>query len=157
MEEVTKNYDGGVSSSYFYKDSDAVDGRIKAAPIWDCDMSMGSGQKCMRFFTDDPRGVSKLVVNSDPSFWYKTLYEKEEVYDKICTYYAKNMAPYLELLVNEKIDEYKKYLEDSAAMNHIRWKVDLDNNEFYTDRDSSFETLKQYMKQRKEFLDEVWK
>ena len=157
VEEVTKNYDGGVSSSYFYKDSDAVDGRIKAAPIWDCDMSMGSGQKCMRFFTDDPRGVSKLVVNSDPSFWYKTLYEKEEVYDKICTYYAKNMAPYLELLVNEKIDEYKRYLEDSAAMNNIRWKVDLDNNEFYTDRDSSFETLKQYMKQRKEFLDEVWK
>ena len=157
VEEVTKNYDGGVSSSYFYKDSDLLDGRIKAAPIWDCDMSMGSYLDWMAYFCEDPTGLTKLALHSESSFWYETLYEKEEVYDKICTYYAEKVVPYLDELLGKRIDEYKTYLECSAAMNDIRWKVDLDNNPYYTDRDSSFEYLKQYMTKRKEFLDNTWK
>ena len=156
VEEVTKNYDGGVSSSYFFKDSDLVDGRIKAAPIWDCDMSLGSYLEWMDYFAEDPKGISKLSLHGYASFWYKTLYEKEEVYEKICGYYADNVVPYLDFLVEEKIDEYKNYLSASAVMNDIRWKVDLDNNPYYTDRDSSFEELKQYIAARKVFLDEVW-
>ena len=157
VEEVTKNYDGGVSSSYFYKDSDLLDGRIKAAPIWDCDMSMGSYLDWMAYFCEDPTGLTKLALHSESSFWYETLYEKEEVYDKICTYYAEKVVPYLDTLLGEKIDEYKTYLECSAAMNDIRWKQDLDNNPYYTDRESAFEHLKQYMTKRKEFLDNTWK
>ena len=157
VEEVTKNYDGGVSSSYFYKDSDLLDGRIKAAPIWDCDMSMGSYLDWMAYFCEDPTGLTKLSLHNESSFWYETLYEKEEVYDKICTYYAEKVVPYLDVLLEEKIDEYKTYLECSAAMNNIRWRVDLDNNQYYTDRDSAFEYLKQYMTKRKEFLDNTWK
>lgn len=157
VEEVTKNYDGGISSSYFYKDSDLLDGRIKAAPIWDCDMSMGSYLDWMAYFCEDPTGLTNLSLHSESSFWYETLYEKEEVYDKICTYYAEKVAPYLDELLGERIDEYKTYLECSAAMNDIRWKVDLDNNPYYTDRESAFEHLKQYMTKRKEFLDNTWK
>ena len=157
VEEVTKNYDGGVSSSYFYKDSDLLDGRIKAAPIWDCDMSMGSYLDWMAYFCEDPTGLTNLSLHSESSFWYETLYEKEEVYDKICTYYAEKVVPYLDTLLGEKIDEYKTYLECSAAMNDIRWKQDLDNNPYYTDRESAFEHLKQYMTKRKEFLDNTWK
>lgn len=157
VEEVTKNYDGGVSSSYFYKDSDLLDGRIKAAPIWDCDMSMGSYLDWMAYFCEDPTGLTKLALHNESSFWYETLYEKEEVYDKICTYYAEKVVPYLDTLLGEKIDEYKTYLECSAAMNDIRWKQDLDNNPYYTDRESAFEHLKQYMTKRKEFLDNTWK
>ena len=104
VEEVTKNYDGGVSSSYFYKDSDLLDGRIKAAPIWDCDMSMGSYLDWMAYFCEDPTGLTKLDLHNESSFWYETLYEKEEVYDKICTYYAEKVVPYLDVLLEEKID-----------------------------------------------------
>lgn len=157
VEEVTKNYDGGISSTYFYKDSDLVDGRIKAAPMWDCDMSMGSYLDWMAYFCEDPTGLTKLALHNESSFWYETLYEKEEVYDKICTYYTEKVVPYLDVLLEEKIDEYKTYLECSAAMNNIRWRVDLDNNQYYTDRDSAFEYLKQYMTKRKEFLDNTWK
>ena len=157
VEEVTKNYDGGVSSSYFYKDSDLLDGRIKAAPIWDCDMSMGSYLDWMAYFCEDPTGLTNLSLHSESSFWYETLYEKEEVYDKICTYYAEKVVPYLDTLLGVKIDEYKTYLAHSAAMNDIRWRVDLDNNPYYTDRDSAFDTLKQYMTKRKDFLDSTWK
>ncbi len=157
VEEVTKNYDGGVSSSYFYKDSDLVDGRLKAAPMWDCDMSMGSYLDWMAYFCEDPTGLTKLSLHNESSFWYETLYEKDEVYDKICTYYVEKVVPYLDTLLGEKIDEYKNYLESSSAMNDIRWKVDLDNNLQYTNRDAAFDSLKEYIAARKEFLDDTWK
>ena len=156
VEEVTKNYDGGVSSSYFYKDSDQADGRIKAAPIWDCDMSRGSYLEWMDYFSVDPKGVSRLSLHGHFSFWYEAMYQKEEVYDMICTYYKNEIVPYLDFLLTEGIDEYKDYLSASSAMNNIRWKVDLDNNPYYTDRDTSFSELKEYISQRKAFLDEVW-
>lgn len=156
VEEVTKNYDGGVSSSYFYKESDQIDGRIKAAPIWDCDMSMGSYLDWMAYFCENPNGLTKLSLHGYSSFWYETLYEKEEVYELICTYYNEKLVPYLDSLLTEEIDEYKEYLSDSAAMNDVRWKVDLDNNPYYVDRDAGFEHLKQYMTQRKDFLDKEW-
>ena len=156
VEEVTKNYDAGVSSSFFYKDSDSVDGRIKAAPIWDCDMSLGNHLDWMEYFSEDPRGVSLLSLHQHASSWYEALYQKEEGYEKICDYYAKSVAPYLEELEKTLVDEYKEYLSASAAMNDIRWKVDFQNNEYYTDRDTSFEELKEFIGQRKAFLDEVW-
>lgn len=157
VDEVTKNYDGGISSSYFYKDSDLLDGRLKAAPIWDCDMSMGSYLDWMAYFCEEPTGLTKLSLHNESSFWYKTLYEKNEVYDKICTYYKEKVVPYLDTLLGEKIEGYKKELESSAAMNDIRWKVDLDNNLQYTNRDAAFDSLKEYIAARKEFLDDTWK
>ena len=156
VEEITKNYDGGISSSFFYKDSDMVDGRIKAAPIWDCDMSLGNYLDWMEYFSADPKGVSRLSLHVHASPWYEALYRKEEVYTMICEQYEKYAAPYLDTLVNETLDEYKEYLSASAAMNDIRWKCDLDNNEYYSDRDSEFEELKNFVASRKNFLDEVW-
>lgn len=156
VEEVTKNYDAGVSSSYFYKDSDSIDGRLKAAPIWDCDMSLGSYLEWMDYFSEDPKGISALSLHGHASFWYEVLYDKPEVYEKICAYYEEKVVPYLDSLLEEKIDEYEEYLSASAYMNNIRWKVDLDNNPYYNDRESSFKELKEYIAQRKTFLDEAW-
>ena len=156
VEEITKNYDGGVSSSYFYKDSDAINGRIKAAPIWDCDMSLGNYLDWMAFFSEDPKGVSRLSLHPFSSPWYEALYQKDEVYSMICEYYGLYAVPYLDGLVNGVIDEYKAYLAASAAMNDIHWKVDLDNNVYYSDRDAEYEELKVFVASRKEFLDEVW-
>lgn len=156
VEEVTKNYDAGVSSCFIYKDSDSVDGRIKAAPIWDCDMSFGNYLDWMEYFSEDPKGVSNLSLHAYSSPWYDALYQKEEVYEKICSYYEKKVSPYLDELVTETIDEYREYLSASAQMNDIRWQVDLNNNEYYSDRETEYEELKQFITERKDFLDGVW-
>lgn len=156
VEEVSKNYDGGVSSSYFYKDSDTIDGRIKAAPIWDCDMSLGSYLDWMEYFSGNPEGVSRLMLHTHASPWYEALYQKEEAYECICTYYKEKVSPYLDELITGGLDEYKEYLAASANMNNIRWQVDLKKNLHYQDGETAFETLKNYMRQRKAFLDEVW-
>ncbi len=156
VEEVTKNYDAGISSCYFYKDSDLIDGRLKAAPIWDCDMSFGNYLEWMEYFSKDPAGISRLSLHVHASSWYQALYEKEECYDKIRAYYIEYVSPYLEKLVTESITVYKEELNASAAMNEIRWKQDFDNNIYYVNRDTSFRQLQEFVTKRKTFLDSAW-
>ncbi|MCM1285457.1 MAG: CotH kinase family protein [Acetobacter sp.] len=41
-QEFFKNMDSSTSSTYFYKDSDSVDSKLYAGPMWDMDNSMGT-------------------------------------------------------------------------------------------------------------------
>ncbi|HPS12243.1 MAG TPA: CotH kinase family protein [Prolixibacteraceae bacterium] len=42
INELVKNPDGYIYSTYMYKDRDDKDGRIKFGPIWDCDIAFGN-------------------------------------------------------------------------------------------------------------------
>ncbi len=156
VEEVTKNYDGGVSSVYFYKDSDSIDGRIKAAPVWDCDMSLGNYLDWMEYFYEDPTGISRLASHTHASPWYESLYEKEEYYQKVCRYYKEALSPYMQQLTDNLIDEQESLLRASAGMDEIRWAADFNNNPYYVSRDKSYEDLKEFVKIRKAYLDSIW-
>jgi len=156
VEEITKNYDGGVSSMYFYKDSDSVDACIKAAPIWDCDMSLGCYLEWMEDIAESPQGLTKLALHPSASPWYEALYEKEDYYGKVLEYYHLQAVPFLKELTESTLGAYEEGLAASAAMNEIRWQMDFDNNQYYEDRDTEFEQLKEYIEDRKEFLDSVW-
>ena len=156
VEEITKNYDAGISSMYFYKDSDTVDARIKAAPIWDADMSLGCYLDWMEEISEDPKGLTKLSLHTHASPWWEALYEKEEYYQKVPEYYNSYAVPFLDELTESGLEAYKKELAASAIMNEIRWKTDFDNNMYFEDRETEFEQLKEYIETRKEFLDSVW-
>ena len=156
VEEITKNYDAGVSSMYFYKDSDSVDARIKAAPIWDADMSLGCYLEWMEEISEDPEGLTKLALHPSASPWYEALYEKEDYYGKVLEYYHLQAVPFLEELTESTLGVYEEGLAASAAMNEIRWQMDFDNNQYYEDRNTEFEQLKEYITDRKRFLDSVW-
>lgn len=156
VEEVTKNYDGGVSSVYFYKDSDSIDGRIKAAPVWDCDMSLGNYLDWMEYFSEDPTGISRLASHTHASPWYASLYEKEEYYQKVCRYYREALSPYMRQLADSLIDEQAALLSASAKMDEIRWAADFNNNPYYVSRDKSYEDLKEFVSVRRTYLDSIW-
>ncbi len=42
INEITKNADSYLTSTYMYKDRDDVDGRIKFGPVWDYDLAFGN-------------------------------------------------------------------------------------------------------------------
>ena len=49
VEEIVKNFDGGISSQYFYKDSDAKgEPLLYAGPVWDYDGALGNGDWSVR-------------------------------------------------------------------------------------------------------------
>ncbi len=156
VEEVTKNYDGGISSVFFYKDSDSMDGRIKAAPAWDYDMCFGNYLDWMEYFSKDPTGVSRLSLHGHASPWYDALYQKGEYYQRVRQYYAEAVAPFMEVLTESEIDKQRELLRASAAMNEIRWREDFSNNQYYINQDTSFTQLKEFIAARKEFLDKAW-
>lgn len=156
VEEVTKNYDGGVSSSYFYKDSDLKGGKLFAGPGWDYDMSMGNYVEWMDEFSADPTGISKLAFHIYASSWYTELYKKQEFYAMVEAEYQETIEPFLQELLGEGIEQYQDWLKASAKMNEIRWQEELQQNPYYKNRVQTFQELKEFLGARKEYLDEAW-
>lgn len=156
VEEVTKNYDAGVSSSYFYKDSDWKGGKLCAGPGWDYDMSLGNYVEWMEEFSADPAGISELAFHTYATSWYTELYQKSEFYELVEGYYWKAVEPFLNKLLSGGIEHYQEMLEASANMNAIRWQEELKKNPYYKDREQTFFDLKEFLKERKAYLDEAW-
>lgn len=156
VEEISKNYDAGVSSSYFYKDSDLNGGRLCAGSGWDYDMSLGNYVDWMEEFSADPTGISELAFHTYASSWYTELYAKQEFYSLVEEYYWKLAEPFLQEMLDNGIDSYQKELEASAKMNEIRWLEELNQNPYYKNRQQTFADLKKFLAARKEYLDKAW-
>lgn len=155
-EEVSKNYDAGVSSSYFYKDSDVNGGKLCAGPGWDYDMSLGNYVEWMEEFSADPTGISELAFHTYASSWYTELYDKPDFYQLVEEYYCGSVEPFLQELLNGGLERYEDMLSASARMNEVRWYEELAGNSYYENRRQTFRELKDFITERKKYLDEVW-
>ena len=156
LEEVTANYDGGVASSYFYKDSDTIDGRLYAGPVWDYDVSWGNSPAYLGQISTSPERLSRLASHSDSSVWYQSLYHKPEVYEKIVSCYAQEISPYLTLLADEILPMLDEITAASAAMDQVRWEDQYARNGYSGDRSEQITFITDYIKARKDFLDQAW-
>lgn len=155
-EEVSKNYDAGVSSSYFYKDCEENGGKLYAGPGWDYDMSLGNYVDWMEEFSADPTGISELAFHTYASSWYTELYHKSEFYELVKTYYRKSVEPFLQQLLDGGIGQYEEKLSQSALMNECRWQEELLQNPYYENRQQTFRELTWFLSERKMYLDEAW-
>lgn len=156
LEEVTANYDGGVASSYFYKDSDTIDGRLYAGPVWDYDVSWGNSPAYLGQISTSPERLSRLASHSDSSVWFQSLYHKPEVYEKIVSCYAQEISPYLTLLADEILPMLDEITAASAAMDQVRWEDQYAGNGYSGDRSEQITFIADYIKARKVFLDQTW-
>lgn len=156
LEEVTANYDGGVASSYFYKDSDTIDGRLYAGPVWDYDVSWGNSPAYLGQISTSPERLSRLASHSDSSVWFQSLYHKPEVYEKIVSCYAQEISPYLTLLADEILPMLDEITAASAAMDQARWEDQYAKNGYSGDRSEQITFIADYIKARKDFLDRAW-
>lgn len=156
LEEVTANYDGGVASSYFYKDSDFIDGRLYAGPIWDYDVSWGNSPAYLGQISTSPERLSRLASHSDSSVWFQSLYNKSEIYDKIISCYTEEISPYLTLLVEEILPILDEITAASSAMDYLRWEKQYTDNGYSGERAKQVAFIADYIKGRKDFLDQAW-
>ncbi len=156
VEEIVKNYDGGVSSEYFYKDSDLTDGRISAGPGWDYDMSLGNYLDWMDYKHESAEGLTKLKNTSTDALWYEALYDKEDYKNIVTAVYKESCEPCLAELIDKGIDEYYDRLKASATMDAVRWSSMYENFGYRTADKNEYEKLKEYISVRKAFLDKEW-
>ncbi len=156
LEEITNNYDGGVTSSYFYKDSDTIDGKLYAGPIWDYDVSWGNSPGYLGAVSTSPERLSLLASHTDSSVWFQSLYNKPEFHQEIISCYRDEISPYLPLLADEILPMLDEITAASAAMDHIRWEEQYAKNGYNTGREEQIVFLTDYITERKEFLDQAW-
>lgn len=105
------------SSFYFYKDSDLVDSKVYAGPVWDFDVSIGYGG-----FLNGVDGKSdpyKFYVNS----WglYKELFKSEIFKESVSDIYENEFKGIINDLITNKLDEYENQINSSYLMNKCRW------------------------------------
>ena len=109
LQELSLNCDGFISSVYFYKDAD---GKMFAGPIWDQDMTFGTGwTKTNAADIEDYHYLAKALIQI-PAF--KTA---------VAEYYSSTFAPAVRewLGNNGTIAQQYNLLKDSAAMNYKLW------------------------------------
>ncbi len=154
VEEISKNYDGGVTSSFFYKPEDGVSSKIFAGPVWDYDVAFGNCN--LDEIASNPRGITRLNDHVYGTDVFAQLYEKEDFYARIVTLYKEEAVPYLEYLLKEGIDQMVKETRASAQMDSLRWESLENRYQYYQSYDNDVRYLKYFIEQRMQFLNEVW-
>ena len=154
LEEVTRNYDGGVTSSFFYKKSDAQGGKLYAGPAWDYDVCLGNCN--LDYIVSNPVGLIYLNDHIYGTELFVKLYEKEDFRKQVVQTYQEKVAPYLEALLAGEIDELGAALNRAVVMDSIRWQSLANRYRYYEEYENNLRYLKYYIEKRKAFLDEVW-
>ena len=168
LDEIAKNYDSNASSEFFYKPEDSKSTKLFAGPIWDFDNSYGDYAR-----EDNAKKVLKttgiFVGNAKGAdFWWPALYKQPPFYRRMVEMYETVFAPAIDILLGNKVDEsgvlksldeYEDRIKDSAAMNYVRYpklKQIYGNVQTGKDLHENIEYLKNYLIERKAFLDSEW-
>ena len=149
IEELCKNNGAGATSSYFYKPNDDISTQIYAGPVWDYDKAYAD----MPGFNSTPRDLCYMTqrVQGTSLFWY--LSRQPEFQEAVKECYRDFFSDYMTRIVDERIAEYASEIYASADMDEIRWKEIYGELSSYGARSYP---IKDFLMQRKEFLDEVW-
>ena len=140
VDEIFCNVDGDQDSSYYYFDEEISDGKIFAGPAWDYDLSMGI------FFEEKIPSASVIGKRK----WYCRLLDKNTFFNRAKYIYKSEMRNRLFDLTENKIQIMEDNISKSAAMNNLRWDIELKKFQEET------EYLKSFLGERISFLDLYW-
>ena len=153
-EEISKNYDGGVTSSFFYKPQDTVSDKIFAGPVWDFDVAFGNCN--LDEIASNPVGITRLSDHVYGTEVFARLYEKEDFYSDMVMLYEQKALPYLQTLLAGGIDRMVAESRQSAELDSIRWESLENRYQYYKDYDNDVRYLKYFIQERVCFLNSVW-
>ena len=144
VDEISLNYDVNTTSMYYYKEKD--DGLLYAGPVWDYDSALG---ECNAGYAEGWYVNYHNSVMRDEGFdWYSDLYECESFADSVERQYRR-LLPYLRELIEHTIEQYAETIEDSVAMDSVRWKnEEQDKAGNYLNFDSNVRYLKYFLSAR---------
>ena len=154
VEEISKNYDGGVTSSFFYKPQDTVSDKIFAGPVWDFDVAFGNCN--LDEIASNPVGITRLSDHVYGTEVFARLYEKEDFYSDMVMLYEQKALPYLKSLLAGGIDRMVAESRQSAKLDSIRWENLENRYQYYKDYDNDVRYLKYFIQERVNFLNSVW-
>lgn len=152
IEEISKNNGGGASSSYFYKPNDRVSNKIFAGPVWDYDKAYGERGS----YNANPRDLEYMTQRLEGTTLFRELNKHAEFRKAVAACYADFFSGYMREIYEEKIDAYYRQIEAAAAMDRVRWSVHYSENGWDGEIVEGLQKVKEFVRERKIFLDEVW-
>lgn len=153
VEEITRNNGGGATSSYFYKPQDGISTKVYGGPVWDYDKGYGNATS----FNKNTRDLGLLTLHVDNTVWFYYLYQQEDFVEMVKKEYEEKFSGYLTEMADVKADEYLAQIEAAAVPDRARFThVYLTFGEEALDYRAQAEAVKQFIRERKAFLDEVW-
>lgn len=152
LEEVTKNYDGGVTSAYYYMPEGEE--KLYAGPVWDYDVIFGNNT--LDEMSSNPEGITELSDHIYGPDLYSALMDQEDFRKAVFACFEEVFCPMAYELLETGIDELSSWTRASIAMDHVRWQ-EMDNRyQYYESYDDNLRYLKYFLEKRIRFLEEVW-
>lgn len=156
LQEFSVNIDGGISSCYFYKDSDLTgDGKLHASPCWDFDVALGNLDKVkddVNMTSYDEWFIKNSYRYSETRTVFSQLCQHEDFMEAVTKIWKERFVPALAVATGEaeptgrlkSMDYYHSFLASSAVMNYTRWNIK--DNLLVTAAGSTVESQFQYLK-----------
>ena len=114
-QEYLMNADNGRGSTFMYKDRDSIDPLLHAGPVWDHDRIFESNR------TDGWEIRNIYHAGSDTLTIFNQLSRRRDFAEKLIEYYENSDIPQVLANASGHIDVYVEQLQQSAAMNSLRW------------------------------------
>lgn len=148
VQEVLQNQDTNKSSLFFYKDSDSIDGKIYAGPVWDFDVSMGRGYSLAQI--PESLYAAAGLCNADNKGIFAYLCRHTDFVEAVKKEYATEFRDIVYGYLIEKIEDEKSKIYRDVLSNELKWRLDenLFQEELYK--------LVEYMEKRMQFFDFLW-
>lgn len=149
IEEITKNWDGGTGSAFYYKYQDEISDKIFAGPVWDYDGAFFAEIWPKENNGQNPYNINTLSQRDGAFGWYGALYEKEEFHNEMVSMYQEEFIPILQNMIEYRIDAY---------VNEIKASVNMDIERYGWDNayEENIAYLKVFMDERMKYLNNVW-
>lgn len=158
LEEMTKNYDGGTTSAYYYKDIDAVSTKLKAGPAWDYDLAFGNSPYYLGDIDTSAVGLTLLYNNVNSTRLYERLMEHEDFASRVRELYRETGREAFRQYSRKggDVDQLREKLAASAAMDSERWAEQYQRTGETQDQATETEEVRQFIAARNDYLDTLW-
>ncbi|MDR3626514.1 MAG: CotH kinase family protein, partial [Ignavibacteriaceae bacterium] len=121
MNEFCNNVDGYRLSTYFYKDRDSQDGRLKYGPIWDFDISLGNCDydNCNLF-----SGFEVLNVSHTDPAWNRKLFSNPVFFNRFAKRWNEAKKTILKIpRVSAILDSVVTLTTEARIRNFTKWNI----------------------------------
>jgi hypothetical protein len=127
IQELSRNNDGFKKSSYFHKNRDTIDGKLKAGPVWDFDWAWKNINECSQFSATDGSGWSYKVNECGPdapsNAWNVRLLQDTTYANELhCRWQEVRQNLLDTVFLNHYIDSTSAYLYDAQLRHYLRWQ-----------------------------------
>lgn len=120
--ELSRNIDGYRLSSYYHKDRDDKDARIKAGPVWDYNLSYGNGDYLL---ASDCTVWQWDMLCPDNPVWWRHFYEQDTLYrqEYKCRYTKFRQTVLDSTHLNHLIDSFVQVVQVPQQKHYTRWPI----------------------------------